>query len=42
VRKVARKEKEEWLQRQYQEIEKHTGNRRYRKAYRVIKQISRK
>jgi len=42
VRKLARYDKEVWLQKQCQDIETHTGNRRCREVYRVIKQINRK
>ncbi len=41
VRKAARTDKEEWLQGQYQDIERLTGDNRSREAYKLINQINR-
>jgi hypothetical protein len=41
VRKAARRDKEEWLQRQCQDIEKHTADNRSIESYKLIKQINR-
>jgi len=38
----ARDDKEVWRQKQRQDIEIHTGDKRCRESYRVIKQINRK
>ena len=41
VRKAARTDKEEWIQRRCQDIEKLAGGNRSREAYKLINQISR-
>ncbi|XP_016299301.1 uncharacterized protein LOC107656114 [Sinocyclocheilus anshuiensis] len=41
VRKAAKTDKEEWLQRQCQEIERLAGDNRSREAYKLINQINR-
>ena len=41
VRKAARKDKEDWLQEQYQEIERCAEGDRSRKAYKLMNQINR-
>jgi hypothetical protein len=41
VRKAARSDKEEWLQKKCQDIERFTGDNRGREAYKLIKQLNR-